>query len=56
MSPRTLRVIGIAFLILAAVVAVLDFLRGVSLGTYLLPMLWVFVGAAFLMWASRKRV
>jgi hypothetical protein len=56
MSPRILRIIGIAFLVLAAVVAILDFLRGVSFGTYLLPALWVFVGAAFLVWASGKKV
>ena len=56
MSPGILRICGIAFLVLAVVVAALDFWRGASLTAFFLPALWIFVGVALLMWAKGRRL
>jgi hypothetical protein len=56
MNPKTLRIVGIAFLAAAAVVAVLN-LRGVAdLGAFALPTMLLIVGLAFVLRARKRRL
>lgn len=54
MSPSTLRLIGIVFLVAAAVVAVLNLRRVADLGAFALPSVLMVLGLAFVA-RSRKR-
>lgn len=56
MSAKTLRIIGIVFMILAAIVAVLNLRRVADLGAFYLPALLIFLGAACMVQARNRRL
>jgi hypothetical protein len=55
-TPKTMRVIGIVFMLLAAVVAVLNLRRVANLGAFYLPALLIVLGAAFILRARNRRL
>ncbi len=56
MSPATLRVIGVALLIAAAVVSVLNLRRVADLGAFALPSALLVVGLACVLRAKKRRL
>lgn len=56
MSPGILRIIGIVFMFLAAMVAVLNLRRVANLGAFFLPAILIVLGAAFLLRARNRRL
>lgn len=56
MTPTTLRIIGIVFLIAAVVMAVLNLMRAVSLGAVFLPSVLFIIGMAFILRARNRRL
>jgi hypothetical protein len=56
MSRRTMRIIGIVFMMLAALVAVLNLRRVANLGAFYLPAILIMVGAAFILRARNRRL
>lgn len=56
MSAKHLRLIGCAFMLLAAVVAVLNLRRVANLGAFYLPALLIVLGAAFIIRAKNRRL
>ncbi len=56
MTPRTLRIIGIAFLIAAGVAAVLDLRKGAGPGTLFIPSVLFIIGLASILRARRRRL
>jgi hypothetical protein len=56
MNPKTLRLIGIGFMVLAAVVAVMNLKRVGGLGLYFLPGMLVVIGAAFMVRSRNRRL
>jgi hypothetical protein len=56
MSPRTMRIIGIIFMLLAATVAILNLRRVANLGAFYLPAILIVLGAAFILRARNRRL
>jgi hypothetical protein len=56
MSAKTMRLLGSAFMILAALVAILNLRRVANLGAYYLPALLIVLGAAFMLRARNRRL
>lgn len=56
MSPATLRIVGIGFLVAAAVVGVLNLRRVADLGAFALPSVLLVVGMAFILRARKRRL
>ncbi len=56
MTPSTLRVIGIVFLVAAAAVAVLNLRRVADLGAFAVPSALTVVGLAFVLRAKKRRL
>lgn len=56
MSAKTMRIVGIMFMVLAAVVAVLNLRRVADLGAFYLPALLIFLGAACFVGAKNRRL
>jgi hypothetical protein len=56
MTPATLRIIGIIFLVAAVVVAVLNLKRVADLGAFMLPSFLLITGMAFMLRARRRRL
>jgi uncharacterized membrane protein len=56
MTPSTLRVIGIVFLVAAAAVAVLNLRRVAGLGAIALPSVLTVLGVAFILRARKRRL
>jgi hypothetical protein len=56
MNPKTLRLVGIGFMALAAVVAVLNLRRAGGLGLYFLPGVLIVIGAAFIARSRNRRL
>jgi hypothetical protein len=56
MSPKVLRIIGIVFMLLAVVVAVLNLRRVANLGAFYLPALLIVLGVAFIVRARNRRL
>jgi hypothetical protein len=55
-TPSTLRIVGIVFLVAAAVVAVLNLRRVADLGAVALPSALTVLGLAFILRARRRRL
>ena len=55
MTPTTLRIIGIGFLVAAAAVAVVNLKRVADLEAYILPPVLIFIGLAFIARAKGSR-
>jgi lipopolysaccharide export LptBFGC system permease protein LptF len=56
MNPKTMRLIGIAFMVLAAVVAVFNLRRAGGLGLYFLPGVLIVIGVAFIARSKNRRL
>ena len=56
MSPRALRIIGVAFLTAAAAVAVLNLKRAAGPGAVALPSALFVLGVAFVLRAKKRRL
>lgn len=56
MNPKTMRLIGIGFMVLAAVVAVLNLKRVGNLGAYFLPGVLIVIGVAFIVRSRNRRL
>ncbi len=56
MSPKTMRVIGIVFLVVAAVLSVLNLQRVANAGTFWLAPPLMIIGLAFVVRARRARL
>ena len=56
MSPATLRIIGIVFMVMAALVAVLNLKRVADLGAFFLPSMLIVIGLAFILRARNRRL
>jgi hypothetical protein len=56
MSPTILRIIGIVFMVMAAVIAVLNLKRVADLGAFFLPAILIVIGLAFILRARNRRL
>jgi hypothetical protein len=56
MSPKTLRILGIACMVVAAVIAILNLRRVANLGVFFLPAIFIVLGAAFFIRAKNRRL
>lgn len=56
MSTGTMRIIGLVFMVLAVVVAVLNLRRVAGLGAVWLPALLIVTGMAFILRARNRRL
>ena len=56
MSPSKLRIVGIIFLVAAAVVAVMNLRSVADLGAFALPTVLGIVGTAFILRARKRRL
>lgn len=56
MSTGVLRAIGVVFMILAAIMAVLNLRRVANLGAFYLPAILIVLGAAFILRARNRRL
>lgn len=56
MSPRTMRLFGIGFMVVAAVLAVLNLKRVGGLELYFLPGVFVVIGTAFIVRSKKRRL
>jgi hypothetical protein len=55
MSPKVLYIIGMIFLVAAAVLAILNLKRVADLGTFWVSAPLLIIGMAFVIWARRRK-
>ncbi|HWO01192.1 MAG TPA: hypothetical protein VNS63_18165 [Blastocatellia bacterium] len=55
MSPKTMRLVGIACMVVAVVLMILNLRRVANLGTYWIALLFFFVGAVFAVRSRRQK-
>lgn len=56
MTPKNMRIIGIAFMVIAAVIAILNLRRVANLGAFYLPSIFIVLGVAFIVRARNRRL
>jgi hypothetical protein len=56
MNPKYMRIIGVAFLVIAAVIAILNLRRVANLGAFFLPSIFMVIGMAFILRARNRRL
>lgn len=56
MTPKNMRIIGIVFMVIAAVIAILNLRRVANLGAFFLPSIFIVLGVAFIVRAKNRRL
>ena len=56
MTPQTMRIIGIVFMVMAAIVAILNLKRVADLGAFFIPAILIIIGAGFILRARNRRL